>query len=70
MGKCRYDLKKDCHNKNCVGCILEDIKAEIEQYEADCMLHCPDDEVCKDCNIDMFKSIYSIIDKHISEKGR
>ena len=49
--------------------IIDDIKADIEQYEADCMLHCPDDEVCKDCNKDMFKSIYSIIDKHISGKG-
>ena len=29
MSKCRYNLEKDCHDKDCVDCVLEDIKAEI-----------------------------------------
>lgn len=31
MGKCRYDLSADCHNKDCLVCVLDKIKAEIEQ---------------------------------------
>ena len=31
MGKCRYDLSVDCHNKNCLACVLDKIRAEIEQ---------------------------------------
>lgn len=30
MSKCRYDLKKECHGKDCVDCVIEDIKAEIK----------------------------------------
>ena len=32
MGRCRYNLPEECHNKDCVKCILEKIKAEIEEY--------------------------------------
>ena len=31
MSKCRYDLSDDCHNKDCLACVLDKIRAEIEQ---------------------------------------
>jgi len=31
MSKCRYDLLEDCHNKDCLNCVLDKIRAEIEQ---------------------------------------
>ena len=31
MGKCRYDLSEDCHNKDCLKCVLDKIRAEIEE---------------------------------------
>ena len=46
---------------------LEDIKAEIKMYENDCMLSCSNNDDCRDCNDNMFGSIYRIIDKHIKE---
>lgn len=30
MSKCRYDLSEDCHNKDCLKCVLDKIRAEIE----------------------------------------
>ena len=30
MGKCRYDLLEDCHNKDCLKCMLDKIRTEIE----------------------------------------
>ena len=34
MGKCRYDLTEDCRNKDCLVCMLDKIRAEIdEQYD-------------------------------------
>ena len=34
MSKCRYDLSEDCHNKDCLACVLDKIRAEIdEQYD-------------------------------------
>ena len=31
MSKCRYDLSEDCNNKDCLACVLDKIRAEIEQ---------------------------------------
>lgn len=33
MGKCRYDLTKDCHGKDCVKCTLNKLRAEIDKQE-------------------------------------
>ena len=30
MMKCRYDFSIDCHNKNCLTCIIDKIKIEID----------------------------------------
>ena len=31
MSKCRYDLSEDCNNTDCLNCVLDKIRAEIEQ---------------------------------------
>ena len=31
MSKCRYDLSEDCHNKDCLNCVLDKIEAEIQE---------------------------------------
>lgn len=31
MSRCRYNLSEECHNKDCVMCNLEKIKAEFEE---------------------------------------
>ena len=46
---------------------LEDIKADIESYEADCIL-AEDSKECKECDKIVFGSIYNIIDKHIGKE--
>lgn len=33
MGKCRYDLSKDCSNTDCLNCVLDKIIDEIENTE-------------------------------------
>ena len=35
MSKCRYDLSEDCHNKDCLKCVLDKIRAEIEEVYND-----------------------------------
>lgn len=44
--------------------VLDSIKAEIEQYKADCDLTCSDDSNCRTCNNITFGTIYQIIDKY------
>jgi hypothetical protein len=29
MSKCRYNLSEDCHNKDCLACVLDKIEEEI-----------------------------------------
>ena len=43
--------------------LLNKIKADIAMYEADCRLS-GDEEPCKQCNDNVFGSIYRIIDKY------
>lgn len=46
--------------------VLNEIKAEIETYYADCSLSISEnDDNCKRCNDTTFNSILRIIDKHI-----
>lgn len=30
MSKCRYDLSEDCHKKDCLDCVLDKIRDEID----------------------------------------
>lgn len=48
--------------------LLDKIRAEIEQYQADCDLSCSDDSNCRTCNNITFGTIYQIIDKY--RKGK
>ena len=47
--------------------VIEDIKADIESYETDCIL-ADDSKECKECDKIVFGSIYNIIDKHIGKE--
>ena len=33
MSKCRYDLSKDCSNTDCLTCVLDKVRAKIEEIE-------------------------------------
>lgn len=47
---------------------LKQLKANIEEYEADCSLRLDeDDETCKKCDKAQFSSIYRMIDKILEE---
>ena len=46
--------------------VLDEIRAEIEQYESDC-LFADDSKECKECDKIVFGSIYRIIDKYKAE---
>ena len=35
MSKCRYDVSEDCHNKDCLECVLDKIRAEIVELRED-----------------------------------
>ena len=48
---------------------IEDIKADIARYEADCLL-ADDSKECKECDKIVFSSIYDIIDRHIGERSK
>lgn len=45
---------------------LEEIKAELLSYEADCQITA-DTQTCMKCTADTFKSIEQILDNHIKE---
>lgn len=47
--------------------VLDKIRAEIEAYEADCIL-ADDSKECKECDKIVFGSIYRIIDKYREEQ--
>lgn len=35
MSKCRYDLSEDCNNTDCLSCVLDKIRAEIDSHCSD-----------------------------------
>ena len=47
--------------------VLDRIRAEIEQYQADCNLTNSDEIDCKFCDSITFDTIYRIIDKYRNE---
>ena len=60
MSKCRFDLSKDCHNKDCLTCVLDKIRAEIH---ATAELHEDGDYYLRD------KWIDEIFDKYKAERS-
>ena len=59
----------DKHVKNEINAVLDKIRAEIEQYQADCNLTNSDEIDCKFCDSITFDTIYRIIDKYRNEVG-
>jgi hypothetical protein len=57
----------DAYVDSKVNEVLDKIKADIAMYEADCRLS-GDEEPCKQCNDNVFGSIYRIIDKYKTDK--
>ena len=55
-------LCKALDNEN----VIDQIRADIESYEADCIL-ADDSKECKECDKIVFGSIYRIIDKYRNE---
>ena len=47
--------------------VLDKIKADVEQYQADCDLSCSDNANCRTCDRITFGTIYRIIDKYRKE---
>ena len=33
MSKCRYDLSQNCNNTDCLNCVLDKIRTEINRQE-------------------------------------
>lgn len=75
IGKCDRCGGEIYPNTLCIECndylaksvFAEEIKADIEKYEADCILS-DDSKECKECDKIVFGSIYNIIDKHIGKE--
>lgn len=63
----RLLIEKAIANGTPLDKVIEDIKKEIESYEADCIL-ADDSKECKECDKVVFGTIYRIIEKHISGK--
>lgn len=59
MGKCRYDLSEDCENKNCVGCTLEKLRADVTELLKEPAMYVP--------NYDAYRRVIKIIDKYREE---
>ena len=63
MGKCRYDLSEDCHKKDCLDCVLDKIKAEIDVAR----FIDKDTKLCKNANASGLEVSMQIIDKYRGE---
>lgn len=50
--------------------VLEQIRADIIKYESDCRLSTDESPTCKECNDNVFKTIYEILDKYKAESER
>ena len=70
MSKCRYDLSEDCHNHDCLSCVLDKIRTKIMrldydldtvEYDHDDMAH--SDMIHKICR----EEVLQIIEKYIAE---
>lgn len=60
---------REKHDEEVITEVLDEIKAEIERYQADCNLSCSDDANCKICDKITFDTIYRIIDKYRKEEN-
>lgn len=61
---CEESFKKMKPLNDEINNVLDKIRADVEQYQADCDLSCSDDANCRTCDRITFDSIYRIIDKY------
>lgn len=70
MSKCRYDLSEDCHSKDCLACVLDKIRAEIESQREKVSKKHSEDEGLTNYYFglnDGLKDARDIIDKYKAE---
>ena len=60
MSKCRYDLSEDCNNTDCLNCVLDKIRAEIDVAR----FIDKDTKLCKNANASGLEVAMQIIDKY------
>lgn len=63
MGRCRYNLSEECYNKDCVKCILEKIRAEINFIAEKCLPN----SLAEEYEVKGMKTTIEIIDRRIAE---
>ncbi len=65
MWLCKHDLSRECEGRyrDCTGCILNKIRAEITDWQTD--IH--DNEYDAEKHDFVFERIYEIIDKYRTE---
>jgi len=64
MSKCKYDLSEDCHNKDCLACVLDKIRTEILE---EVVSHSGTGEEVIQAYVDGLKKVLDIIDKYKAE---
>ena len=69
MSKCRYDLSEDCRNKDCVRCVLDKLRAEIENLNVWGMRYNPDTDKDRKPQIvqKVKEHVIEIVDKYKAE---
>ena len=72
MSKCRYDLSEDCNNKDCVRCVLDKLRAEIENINVWGMRYEPDEYLDQRPQIvqKVKGHVIEIIDKYKAESEK
>lgn len=60
---CGNSMRRIANGKS-LDTVLDEIRAEIEDYESDCNYHLSEEDNCRTCNKVTFGSIYRIIDKY------
>ena len=64
MSKCRYDLSEDCNNTDCLNCVLDKIRDEIEQLPT---IKCTETRRIYIYADDFKENVLVIIDKYKAE---
>ena len=76
MSKCRYELSEDCNNNDCVRCVLDKIRAEIETKYGQCDIceyfedyDYEENDISEYRAIGNIADILQIIDKYTAESA-
>lgn len=63
MSKCRYNLSEDCNNTDCLNCVLDKIRAEIEKLQK----MCDKNDLNLMAQYSAFGMVLDILDKYKAE---